>query len=87
MLNNGIIKTSVRVEEYIHTFLTVVGDSSQCDAWRAHRHDHDAVEKRQYRGVPRIELIMSVFAGSKLVIALSHSHVQIPVLFVHSTGS
>jgi len=87
MLKNGIIKTSVRVEEYIHAFLTFGGPSSQCDAWRALRDDRDAVEKRQYLAVPRIDLIMSVFADSKLVIAMSHSHVQIPVLFVHSTGS
>jgi hypothetical protein len=86
MLKYDIIKTSVRVEEYIHAFLTV-GASSQYDAWWALRDDRDAVEKRQYRAVPSIELTISVFAGSKLVISLSHSHVQIPVLFVRSAGS
>ena len=85
MLKYDIIKTSVRVEEYVHAFLTV-GASSQYDAWRALRDDRDAVEQRQYRSVPRIELIMSVIAGSKLVTALSRSQVQIPDLFVHSTG-
>jgi len=77
MLKYDIIKTSVRVEEYIHAFLTV-GDSAQYDAWRALRDDRDGVEKRQYRAVPRIELTMSGFAGSKLVIALSHRRVQTP---------
>jgi len=60
-----IIKTSVRVEEYIHAFLTV-GASSQYDAWRAIRGNFDVVEKRQYRDFPRIELTMSGYAGSIL---------------------
>ena len=61
MRRYDIIKTSVRVEEYIHAFLTV-GANSQYDAWRALRDDRDAVEKRQYRAFPRIELTMSGFA-------------------------
>jgi len=86
MRKYDIIKTSVRVEEYIHAFLTV-GASSPYDAWQALRDDRDSVEKRQYRAFPRIEVTMSDFAGSKLVNALSHSHVQIPVVFVYSTGN
>ena len=56
------------MEEYIHAFLTV-GAGSHYNVWRALRDDRDAVERRQHCAVPRIELTMSVFAGSKLVIA------------------
>ena len=59
MLKCDIIKTSVRVEEYIHAFLTV-GASSQYDTWRALRDDRDGVEKRKYHAVPRIEMTMRI---------------------------
>jgi hypothetical protein len=86
MLKYDIIKTSGRVEEYIHAFLTV-GASPQYSAWRTLRDVRDAVAKRQCGAVPRIELTLSVCAGSKLVTALSHSHVQIPLCLYILQGS